>query len=168
MNEPSSLLDGLPEDAVFRLEEVCCRFEQSWQAGNSPRPEDYLDGAEGVERLAVLRELLRLDLCYRRRAGEGPSAQDYARRFPEAAALLTELFSAGTEPSRARAEDTAPDAERTGPHLGSAAPGRDRARRGAAARRRSGSAGAPLPPAALPRGRRARRSLCRRGHGAAP
>ncbi len=78
----------------------------------------------------MLRELLRLDLCYRRQAGEGPSPHDYARRFPDAAALLTDLFSAGTEPSRVAAEDlhdTGADAGRTGPHLGSAAPGQNRA-----------------------------------------
>ena len=36
MNEPSALLDRLPEEAVWRLEEACCRFEEAWQAGRRP------------------------------------------------------------------------------------------------------------------------------------
>ena len=122
MNEPSLLLNDLSEEAVWRLEEICCRFEQSWQAGQTPRPEDFLAGAEGAERLAVLRELVRLDVFYRRRAGEAPSARDYAPHFPDAADLLSEMFSrlpeGGAAEPEAGAEDTTPDAERTGPHLG--------------------------------------------------
>src|SRR5262249_58660784 len=120
MNEPS-LLDDLPEEAVWRLDEICCRFEQSWQAGQVPRPEDFLDGADGALRLAVVRELVRLDVYYRRQAGEGPSAQDYVHHFPDAAAVLSELFPASPEGAAAGplagALDTTPDAERPGPHV---------------------------------------------------
>jgi tetratricopeptide (TPR) repeat protein len=111
MSQLSALLNDLPEEAVWRLEEICCRFEQSWQAGRRPRPEEFLDAAEGVERLAVLRELLLLDVCYRRRVGEAPAVQDYATRFPNANGLLSEIFLGSSE-------DTSPDADRTGPHLG--------------------------------------------------
>jgi serine/threonine-protein kinase len=119
MSEPSALLNDLSEEAVLRLEEVCCRFEQSWQAGQRPLLEQLLGEADGAERLAVLRELLRLDVYYRRRAGEEPSAGDYVTRFPDAAALLGEVLAAPL-PS---AEATTPDAERTGPHQGAADPG---------------------------------------------
>ena len=122
MSELSVLLNDLPEEAVWRLEEICCRFEQSWQADQRPRPEEFLAGAEGAERLAVSRELLRLDVYYRRRAGEAPSAQDYATRFPNADALLSEMFRGPSEgqaaPPAPSPEDTSPDAERTGPHMG--------------------------------------------------
>ena len=86
-----------PRRPLWRLEEACCRFEQSWQAGQRPPLEDFLAGADGAERLAVLRELLRLEVHYRRRAGEGPSAEDYATRFPDATGLLSEVF-AGAAP----------------------------------------------------------------------
>ena len=72
----------LSEEAVWRLEEACCRFEQAWQSGQQPRLEDFLAGAEGAERLAVLRELLRLDVHYRRRAGEAPSAAGLRHALP--------------------------------------------------------------------------------------
>src|SRR5262245_47010811 len=80
MNVPSALLNDLSEHAIWRLEEICCRFEQAWQAGQRPLPEEFLAGAEGALRLALLRELLGLDVDYRRQAGERPSRQDYATR----------------------------------------------------------------------------------------
>jgi hypothetical protein len=98
MNEPSSLLERLSEEAVWRLEEACCRFEGAYQAGRRPRLEDFETGPEGDERLALLRELLRLEVHYRRRAGEGPSAADYQTRFPEATAVLQEVFASPPGP----------------------------------------------------------------------
>jgi serine/threonine-protein kinase len=88
MDESSSLLEGLSEEAVWRLEAACCRFEHDWQAGSRPQLEHFLAGVEGPERQALLQELLRLDVYYRRQAGEDPSATDYQHLWPEAAALL--------------------------------------------------------------------------------
>jgi hypothetical protein len=118
MNHPPSLLDHLSAEAVWRLDEICHRFEQSWQAGQSPRPEDYIGGSKGAERLAVLRELLRLDVHYRRMAGEGPSARDYTKRFPDAVVVLSAMFPDDADEGSARAEHTVLDTERTGEHLG--------------------------------------------------
>jgi hypothetical protein len=103
MSEPSSLLERLSEEAVWRLEEACCRFEAAWQAGCCHPLEDFLAGAEGDERLARLRELVRLEVYYRRRAGEGPSAADYETRFPEATAVLQEVFALPADPDRPEA-----------------------------------------------------------------
>src|SRR5215469_4564306 len=93
MNEPSALLERLSEEAVWRLEEKCCHFEEDWQAGRRPYLEDFLAGAGGAERMALLRELLRLELYYRRRAGESPSPEEYETRFPKATAVLQEAFA---------------------------------------------------------------------------
>ena len=82
--------------------------------GSAAAPEELLAVAEGVERLAVLRELLRLDVHYRRLAGEAPSAEDYGTRFPHAAALLSELFPGAAAPGL---HDASPDAGRTGPYV---------------------------------------------------
>jgi serine/threonine-protein kinase len=120
MNEPSSRLERLSEEAVWRLEEACCRFEEAWQTGQRPTLEDFVATLEGEERLALLRELLRLEVHYRRRAGEGPSAADYATRFPEATAVLHEVFAAPDGPPSAQADDperTTDDPERTGPEM---------------------------------------------------
>jgi tetratricopeptide (TPR) repeat protein len=117
MNEPPSLLNDLSEEAVWRLEEVCCRFEQSWRASQRPRLEDFLADAESFERQVLLRELLALDVHYRRRAGEAPTVGDYATRFPDASALWTEVVSEdGDAPRAPDANNTTNDAERTGPY----------------------------------------------------
>src|SRR5436309_762801 len=116
MNEPSSLLERLSEEAVWRLEEACSRFEEAWQAGQRPALEDFVATLEGEERLALLCELLRLEVCYLRQAGEGPSAADYETRFPEAAAVLREVFASPAGPDRPppAPEPEADDPERTG------------------------------------------------------
>jgi serine/threonine-protein kinase len=112
MNEPSSLLERLPDEAVLRFEKVCTRFEAAWKTGSRPSVEDFLDGAEGVERLARLRELLYLDVHYRRQSGEGPSPQEYESRFPDATAIVAEVFAREESPR----PDTVDDAGHTGPH----------------------------------------------------
>src|SRR6266542_2300422 len=115
MNEPSSLLERLSEEAVWRLEEACCRFEEAWRAGQRPALEDFVAESEGEERLAWLREMLRRAAYYRRRAGEGPSAADYETRFPEATAVLREVFASPAGPDRppVAPEPEADDPERT-------------------------------------------------------
>ena len=44
------------------VDEVCLRFEAAWQSGGRPRIEDYLAEACVAERLALLQELIRLDV----------------------------------------------------------------------------------------------------------
>src|SRR5262245_29142190 len=106
MNDPSALLERLSEDALWRLEEACCRFEGAWQTGRRPRLEDFVV-ADGEERLALLRELLRLDVDYRCRAGEGPCPEEYQRRFPDAGPVLQEVF-ADTLPAEEKSPRPAP------------------------------------------------------------
>jgi serine/threonine-protein kinase len=75
--------DGrLPAAGALRLEEACGRFEAAWRAGGRPRLEDYLGPADGPGYAALLRELVALDVHYRRRVGESPRPADYADRFP--------------------------------------------------------------------------------------
>jgi tetratricopeptide (TPR) repeat protein len=58
------------------------RFEIAWLAGQQPRIEDYLGTAPEPECSTLLRELLLLEIYYRRRAGEDPKPEDYRDRFP--------------------------------------------------------------------------------------
>jgi WD40 repeat protein/serine/threonine protein kinase len=67
-----------------RIDRVCDAFELDWQKGRRPRPEDYLADATGVERTALLGELIRVELHYRRAAGEEPKAAEFLARMPEA------------------------------------------------------------------------------------
>jgi tetratricopeptide (TPR) repeat protein/tRNA A-37 threonylcarbamoyl transferase component Bud32 len=130
MNEASALLDELSEGALWRLEEACCRFEEAWKAGQRPRLEDFVAGPVRAERLALLRELLRLEVYYRRQAGEGPSAADYETRFPGATALLSDLFAAPPDADRpVSPQPEAEDPEGTGPELQPPTTGQEHPRR---------------------------------------
>jgi serine/threonine-protein kinase len=72
----------LPLSLAWRINDVCNRFELAWQAGTRPRLEDFLGDTSEPERSALLRELIALDIDYRRRTGEDPTADEYRQRFP--------------------------------------------------------------------------------------
>jgi tRNA A-37 threonylcarbamoyl transferase component Bud32 len=94
MNSPSDRRHPRPGLlTVEYVDKVCDKFEAAWPAkgSNSPRPriEDFLGDLPEPGRSQLLRELLRLELAYRRDAGERPTVEEYKRRFPEHAALLS-------------------------------------------------------------------------------
>ena len=64
------------------VDDVCDRFERAWRAGQRPAIEAHLDDVPASERLVLLRELVLLDIPYRRHVGETPRPEDYQRRFP--------------------------------------------------------------------------------------
>jgi hypothetical protein len=82
MSEPST---GQPEALALaqRIDQVCDRFEEAWLAGRRPRLEEYLLAVSEEGRPALLRELLPLEIAYRRQGGETPQLSDYQGRFPE-------------------------------------------------------------------------------------
>jgi WD40 repeat protein/tRNA A-37 threonylcarbamoyl transferase component Bud32 len=87
VSEPDSCrTDDLPALPVH-LDPVCTRFEDACQAtaagARLPRPEDYLGDTAPPERMLLLRELVALDIAYRRQRGETPAALDYHERFPD-------------------------------------------------------------------------------------
>ena len=84
--------DRLPLAAAKQINAMCNRFELAWQAGQRPQIEDYLADAPEPLRSALVRELVALEIAYRRRAGEEPTAAEYRVRFPtlSLATLLTD------------------------------------------------------------------------------
>jgi WD40 repeat protein/tetratricopeptide (TPR) repeat protein len=95
-------LDSLPLSAEIRVDDVCRRFEAASKSEMPPRLEEFLGGADGVERLVLLRELVRLDVCYRRARQESPTAQEYFARFPELDATeIPELDTASSSATEA-------------------------------------------------------------------
>jgi hypothetical protein len=60
-----------------RLDQICDRFERAWNEGSSPRIEDYLAEVTASEHATVLRELLGLEIHYRRQRREQPTAEKY-------------------------------------------------------------------------------------------
>ena len=78
----SSLLPPLPR----HLDQVCDRFEIAWKhvqvRGPRPRLEDFLAGITEPHLQTLLRELLAVEIGYRRLLGETPTPQEYQQRFP--------------------------------------------------------------------------------------
>jgi WD40 repeat protein/serine/threonine protein kinase len=65
-----------------QVDETCCRFEAACKAGQRPCIDDYLADLAKPVRDVVQRELIALEIFYRRRAGEFPQAEEYVARFP--------------------------------------------------------------------------------------
>jgi hypothetical protein len=104
MSHPSSAArEGLTASVAQLLDRISDHFEASWKAaaapGERPRIEDFLAEVPEPTRAVLLRELIALDLHYRRRAGEDPQAAEYGQRFPSvdvAAQLLARSSREGT------------------------------------------------------------------------
>ncbi len=67
---------------ALRIDQICDEFEAEWRAGKSPRIEDVLNSVTEPERSVLVRELVPLEIEYRRQRGEVPSLEEYWRRFP--------------------------------------------------------------------------------------
>jgi hypothetical protein len=80
MPEPLPAGASLPP----HLESLLHRFEEAWNAGPPPRPEDFLPADPARRRL--LPEVLHIDLERRFKAGEDLRVESYLTRFPELAA----------------------------------------------------------------------------------
>jgi eukaryotic-like serine/threonine-protein kinase len=72
----------LPLPVAQRVNAACNRFELAWKAGQRPDIEDFLEGTDGPERLALINELVALEIDYRRQAQEDPRLEEYQARFP--------------------------------------------------------------------------------------
>jgi hypothetical protein len=88
MNEELAT-NNLPPSLLERVDVICDRFEHAWL--QRPRIEDYLAEVEGNEQEVLLRELLKVELEYRVKAGEPISLEQYQQRFPLHAELVAAL-----------------------------------------------------------------------------
>src|SRR5262249_32401227 len=104
--------ESLPLSLELRIDAVCRSFEAAWKAegasGTRPCLEDYLAAEDDAVRWPLLRELLKLELHYRRE--EHPSAEEFARRFPADAERLADLFP--VQPPAPRGDQSANDTPR--------------------------------------------------------
>lgn len=95
-DEPQAARDPFTLSEAKRVDRVCDRFEAAWQAafstGLRPRIEDFLHDLRHPEHAVLVRELLWLELGYRRRSGEAPTAEEYYQRFPRQAEVVEAVF----------------------------------------------------------------------------
>jgi serine/threonine protein kinase len=90
--QPDSL-DSLPLEALEQIDQLCERFEARWTAGEAPALEDFLAAAPPEGRTSLLRELLPLEVGYRRQRGESPTCEAYAGRWPDDADLIRQVWN---------------------------------------------------------------------------
>src|ERR1700719_3418364 len=83
---------SLSIDAALRVDEACDRFEAAWKSGPAPRVEDFVRTVERA-RAALLCELLRLDIVYRKQRGNSPTPAEYLTRFPHDAGIVAVAFT---------------------------------------------------------------------------
>jgi serine/threonine protein kinase len=103
-----------------RIDRICDRFEAACRkartGGARPQIEDFLPTAPESERLAVLPELIVLEIHHRRQRGEQPAAGDYQSRFPTLdAKWLVNAVAAGRAMEVGSPFAAAPEA--TGPYV---------------------------------------------------
>jgi tRNA A-37 threonylcarbamoyl transferase component Bud32 len=100
MNPDSFSDPALPE--LLEIDRLCLGFEDAWQAGSRPDLLTVIEGAAPAIRGDLLPELLRLEVYYRRQAGEQPAASDYSPSMPEWASAVERVFGllADTEANR--------------------------------------------------------------------
>jgi serine/threonine protein kinase len=72
----------LPEDQLLRINALCNRFEAAWRTERRMRIEEVLKDSLPKDLAAATRELVQLEIDYRRRAGETPTLAEYQTRFP--------------------------------------------------------------------------------------
>ncbi len=78
MNRQGSDRSGpLPLALAYRVEQACERFESEWRSGGRPDLPAYIAGIDDLGRATLARELIAIDVHWRRRAGERPELDDY-------------------------------------------------------------------------------------------
>ncbi len=82
----------LPVADFLQIDAACDRFEAAYHAGASPDLADYLSGIPAGARLPLFRNLLSLDIEYRRHRGEQPDLPSYRERFPEFADAIESVL----------------------------------------------------------------------------
>ena len=75
------------------IDRVCDRFEAVWQGDGQPQIEEYIADSAEPKYSALLHELVRIDVPYRRQHGESPSQEEYERRFPKHTAVIGCAFA---------------------------------------------------------------------------
>ena len=95
----ASLSQGL------RANRICDQFEAAWKAGTCPKIDDFLTEIPAAEWPDLLRELLILDIHYRRQIGESPTLETYQAEYPTLRLdQLADLFAERSRPAPSSAE----------------------------------------------------------------
>src|SRR5262249_7975793 len=82
----------LSASEALEVERACSGFESDWQEGKRPLAEERLAAAAGRVRAGLLKELLLLEVAYRRPCGGRATPGGHPARLPAPAPLLPGAF----------------------------------------------------------------------------
>ena len=74
------------------VDELADRFELDWQNETQPRIEEYLQQLPANSQEQALTELLKVEIEFRTKQGEAPTAEEYRARFPQWGELVEQVF----------------------------------------------------------------------------
>ncbi len=86
--------DELPVAELVRIDEACDQFEAAWRSGEEPDLTSSLETVPDRARGRLLRELLAIDLEFRRRRGELCRPEEYHASLPEYGDAIEQTFAA--------------------------------------------------------------------------
>lgn len=98
--------DSSLAESLARVDEICDAFESQWKQNQRPQLEAFLNDVPASMQHRLVGELLKIDVEYRRRAGEQPALADYLPRLPDFDGPIKSFFQSGSA-----------DAPVTEPHL---------------------------------------------------
>jgi serine/threonine-protein kinase len=81
MSQPDSRGPDL-EQTLKWVDQLAADFEQAWERGTPPRIAEFLGTMEGERLIALLRDLIKIDIDYRRRFGMERTLEEYLSDFP--------------------------------------------------------------------------------------
>ena len=83
------------------VDALCDEFESDWKSGNRPSLTAYLQRTQPVHQSKLVKELIALDINYRRLQGETPTVREYVELIPQFQELvqsdLANLFDSGSQ-----------------------------------------------------------------------
>src|SRR4051812_25304599 len=116
---PGSLPETLPEEIQRQVVAARDHFETAWRFGVRTTIESYLGDLGPTERIAVLHELVGLEIELRTEAGDRPSLEEFVNRFPGDSTVVSSAFASSmheaTEPPPTERVSTRRGEEATGP-----------------------------------------------------
>lgn len=90
MTSPSN--PNLSDEILRRIDQACDDFESAWKSGDRPFVDDVLGDFPETAHSPLLNELLPIEIAWRLKSGETPSADSYLFRFPELDPALLETL----------------------------------------------------------------------------
>jgi len=82
VSDSSAPEGSLPPELAREMEAICDRFERAWHSDTPPHIEDFVAEAPEGLRAALLRELVLLEIHYRRAQGKSCELSEYLQCFP--------------------------------------------------------------------------------------